>query len=754
MSSCRDRQLGAMLHHYELGLLSDEDRLRFEAHLLECDNCYERLDRFEKAARLMRTDDSVRAAVSDQGEPVQSPASSWASSRMFRTVATLAAVVVATLFLNWRLEIGPPEELKAQSARLAVAGFGSPSSDTSSPALGEVVSSLLISDLTQVSDLQVVSSQRLRDLTIRLREEEPSAADSGVTLESARRSGARWLLTGGVQTDPALLVSAQLIDLETGDLLGAPSHVSDSGQDVFDAVDHLSREVRALLPLVMDDAGADRDVAEVTTHSVEAFRYYLIGLNRAATFANPEAIASFRRALEFDSTFAMAYYHLSQLENPLCIHDAVKHSESSTWKEQLYIEARRRSLLDRDSRGAIEALREILERSPDEKDAAYAIGNHFFVAGQYDSSTVYYRQTLALDARHKLALNQLAYAYSQLDILDSAIWAINRYVEVAPDEPNPYDSRGDLYAARGMVDEAIASFRAALRVRPDYAASVEKLAHMFVFKGEYERADSIYTLLESWETATPRSEGRNFLAYAPLRLGQTQKALEIVSSGIAANASEGNVTTQENLFRFKAMIHQELGEYDLALTALDMGDSLRALNNRQDPIGFSDTRVQVLAMAGRFDEAQTVAEELAERLRQAGRPPSVYHWTQMVIAWHRGDRGGALDWLRRYDIEAEGVFGFGRVMAATEIMVSTGMFEDVVPVLESRFSHVNCTQLFYGIPLVRGYYLLGVAYQEAGWHRQATEQYRKFLDLWQSADTAFPEIEDARQRLSRLESAG
>ncbi len=35
---------------------------------------------------------------------------------------------------------------------------------------------------------------------------------------------------------------------------------------------------------------------------------------------------------------------------------------------------------------------------------------------------------------------------------------------------------------------------------------------------------------------------------------------------------------------------------------------------------------------------------------------------------------------------------------------------------------------------------------------KAVGYYRKFLDLWGDADPIFPEVEDARQRLARLEA--
>jgi anti-sigma factor RsiW len=52
MSKCVDPKLEKMLHHYELGLLSDEDREAFELHLLDCEHCFGRVKKFQATAKL------------------------------------------------------------------------------------------------------------------------------------------------------------------------------------------------------------------------------------------------------------------------------------------------------------------------------------------------------------------------------------------------------------------------------------------------------------------------------------------------------------------------------------------------------------------------------------------------------------------------------------------------------------------------------------------------------------------------------
>ena len=45
---CTNKRFADMLHHYELGMLTDEQRREFELHLLECDYCFGRVEKLKR----------------------------------------------------------------------------------------------------------------------------------------------------------------------------------------------------------------------------------------------------------------------------------------------------------------------------------------------------------------------------------------------------------------------------------------------------------------------------------------------------------------------------------------------------------------------------------------------------------------------------------------------------------------------------------------------------------------------------------
>jgi hypothetical protein len=63
MSKCTDRNVANLLHGYELGTLTDEERERFEVHLLQCEHCHNLLTGFERESSLLVSSEAAREAV-------------------------------------------------------------------------------------------------------------------------------------------------------------------------------------------------------------------------------------------------------------------------------------------------------------------------------------------------------------------------------------------------------------------------------------------------------------------------------------------------------------------------------------------------------------------------------------------------------------------------------------------------------------------------------------------------------------------
>jgi class 3 adenylate cyclase/tetratricopeptide (TPR) repeat protein len=169
---------------------------------------------------------------------------------------------------------------------------------------------LLSTNLDGVGGLRAIDS---RTVLARWNESVPEGqrADLATALEVGRSAGARYVLLGSaVSLGSDVRLSAELYDVEGGERLGQGQAVG-SQDSVLVLVDRLSIEIlRAVLQGKEGDL-PDVNLARATTTSLPALKAFLEGevLFRRGDFE--AAIPAYERAVEADSTFAMANWRLA-----------------------------------------------------------------------------------------------------------------------------------------------------------------------------------------------------------------------------------------------------------------------------------------------------------------------------------------------------------------------------------------------------------------------------------------------------------
>ena len=62
--------------------------------------------------------------------------------------------------------------------------------------------------------------------------------------------------------------------------------------------------------------------------------------------------------------------------------------------------------------------------------------------------------------------------------------AFKKYIELIPDDPNPYDSYAELLMKTGRFEESIKNYEKALSVDPNFVASYVGIGNNYVFMGK------------------------------------------------------------------------------------------------------------------------------------------------------------------------------------------------------------------------------------------------------------------------------
>jgi len=672
----------------------------------------------------------------------------------------LAAIVSVILVLQpWKIEIRPTQDVVAAENRLAIMYFDNLADPEDPQRFGEIVTNLLIADLLESRYVQVVSSQRLYDILKLIGREGTKRVNKDVASQVARRAQAKWMLLGSIlQTEPQMVVTSQLVETETGSAVASQRVACEVGEDIFTLVDKLTVEIKKDLALpAAAQQEPDRPVAEVTTHSPEAYRYYLEGLEYSSKHYNAEAMRSYENAVELDSTFAMAYARLAMFrEGPKqkeLIAKALEYSDRANQREKQWIRA-----IDARASGDypryIEELQKITDEYPHDKEAFYWMGIAYYMyLRQPEKAVPYYNKAIEIDPLYKDPYNMLAYAYDRAGDFEKSIWAINQYISLAPDEANPYDSRGDLYAYNGRIDQAIESYRKALEKKPDFYPSELKLGHMYLFEREYAKAESSYKIVASSSEKEARAVGRLALSLVPSYQGKLQEALQVLEAGLAADRMEQAETREPEKHYAKAWIHLVRRELKLASKEAELAEESHDRLHSDDPMRYRPAHAFFLAEAGRIAEAEELLREMKKDINVEDASVMHRYWASLgAIELVKGNANSAVAHLERVQRESPSP-GFAVGYRLAEAYLESGKLAEAVELLESMLSRYDEERAFAGFWSVMAHYLLGTAYEESGWTSKAVEQYQQFLDILKDADPGIEVIDEAEERLARLKVA-
>lgn len=769
MAECSNQRFKNMIHLYELDLLPEKDRQEFELHLFECEDCRNSLLQFESTADHLRNSRNVRALINqiaeEQSEAEEVPAKRneagpghkrfW--SKLLPASVITIIVLIFLLLKPWRIEIQPTQEAIAQENRLIVMLFENLTDESDSEKTGKIISNLLTTDLSESHYIQVVSSQRLYDILRLLDKQDNEAFDKNIATEIAQKAEAKWMLQGSVmQVKPRLVITVQLVDVSSGTVVMSRRVEAGSDEDMFAMVDRLTVDIKNSLSLptaAYDEF--DPAIADVTTHSQEAYQYYLEGVEYFNKLYNEEAEESYRKAIEFDSTFAIAYYSLAWISrDSTALAKAIKYSNNATRKERLYIKALEAKMSNNPSQ-YVENMHEIINNYPDEKEAFFDLAIHMKYYDQIEEAVKYFNKALEVDPLYKIAYNELAYLYNETGDLDRAIATANKYVELAPDEANPYDTRGEIFAMQGKLDSAIESYEKAYSIRPDFYnySTLFDLGRLHIYKGDYDKAQDLFRYAAANGTSVIRSMARTHMALIPLYQGRFKETMEILDDGIAADRMESTDSIKSIVGSWKqylkGRIYFELGNLQSALEDIEKASEIyhKACPDSVDAYGL--VKALILAHKGDFAEAENIARKMTKKTEENELNP--YVRTLARIEFIKGNYKEAIAGMSkatgRNPTDLTDKFLLGRAyLAEARPAEAIAVFENLL------IDYASEWRLMESLSSVKIHYYLGQAYELSGQTEKAIEQYEKFLDIWSNSDPGIPEKDDARERLIRLES--
>ena len=426
--------------------------------------------------------------------------------------------------------------LESQERRsIAVMFFQNLTGDQRLEWLQEGLTEMFIRTLSQSRSLSVLSTERVFEILDRIEVDKTETIGLDMAAVVAREANVEAVLTGNItKSGDSLQISVRLHEPTRGMILKEESIEGPGLERIFAMVDHLTHRIKTDLQVALDKAEPDKSIAELSTNSLDAWRYYTEGIEFYNKLMYNEALQQFSKAVEADSMFLSAqlemcrqYIQTGRLNEALATIQHLRKYEDQMAPLDVYRLKILNAQITQDFTGYFETIRERLEQYPDDRDANRDLANIYYGMHNYEQAIHYYQKSLEIDPRYKLGLNQLGYIYALTGKFEQAVATLEKYLEVAQDEPNPYDSLGEIYFYAGDYKKAEKNFKKALKMNERFYHSLLHLADVYLDNGSYEKViDLLKDSAEELEDINQKINVYNNLAIAHWRLGNIDQALE------------------------------------------------------------------------------------------------------------------------------------------------------------------------------------------------------------------------------------
>ena len=707
------------------------------------------------------------------------PAGRYLASRRFgpklfwlvpASLAVLFLAVIAVKTFAPKAERPAESALRSPLKRISVAVLDAVNL-TGDPSLDHwraMIEDLLSIDLAQSRYLGVLPDDRINRIlkdTGRLDSNQHStevldriAEDEGVEyfiLPSFVRAGDRFRLSVKIRKAKA----SEIMDTASVD-----------GQDLLVMVDALTRKLKTALRLSQSEIAADfdRELAQISTTSLEALRYYMDGKRLFLDEKFLESNEALARAVAIDPAFALAYKKMAENFNYLGdlnqarerIGKALALLDHVSERERYLIQGFASYILDESPQKAIESYRKLLEFYPNDEEGHVLLGSIYRNFEEWDEAEREFENVLDLTPRSELAVENLAYIDSGRGRYDKAIGLVQAQLALFPHSPILFWRLALLDTVTGRFDQAHQEMERILRREPLDYRHLEFEGNLLQLKDDIPAAQSAYERLRNSRNPTGRCLGRVWMANLLLLQGRFQKARKEAEEGLEESKKFDKLPQKVNFCLLLSRLELEQNRWDeanaSARIAFKTADEIRYTQEKKQALQFGGL---ALAGAGRLDEAERTAEELRALIDRTGCAAhyKYYEALRAAIALRRGAAAEAVEWqekavahlsqqIDKFDDQALFLDGLGRAYEAAGS-------PDKAAAAYEKLTALTTGRLRWGDLYALAFYRSGRLYEAGGGKDKAASAYEKFLTLWREADAGRPEPVEARSRLNALKGS-
>jgi len=624
-------------------------------------------------------------------------------------VAAAAALIGGGLYLRSR-----PAAPLTEKDTIVLADFANTTSET---VFDDTLKQALRVQLEQSPFLNVLSDQKVDGQLRLMGRPKDQRLTEDVAREVCQRTGSKAVLEGSVSSlGSHYAIGLNALNCHTGDALGSEQIEADSRERVLKALGEAVTKMREKLGESLASVQKyDAPVEQATTPSLEALQAYSLGIKSKFTKGDQASIPPFKRAIELDPNFSMAYARLGVAYNNL--------SQAGLASDNV--------------KKAYELRERVTERE------RFYIDSFYYQFGTGD--------------------------------LERAVQVYELWKQTYPRDVQPYRSLGIIHSILGQYDKTLEEQREALRLEPGDATNYANMAVDYMY---LNRLDEAKQVLQQAQTLKLESENllSNVYLLAFFR-GDASEMERVVASGAGKPGAEdvllgahsdtqayyGRLGKARELARRAEETARHNGDQETAagyrveaaLWEAEMGNPVQTQQAVAAALALASTRdVQTsatlaLARAGDVGRAQAMADDLQKRF-----PANTVlnrYWLPTIraaVELKRGNSARGLELLQttsRYELGLNLYPVYVRGQAYLLARNGTAAAAEFQKILDHRG--------------VVGNFLLGSlahlgfarAYALSGDTAKARTNYQDFFALWKDADPDIPILKEAKAEYAKVQ---
>jgi serine/threonine protein kinase/tetratricopeptide (TPR) repeat protein len=672
------------------------------------------LDSTSQAAAVQASDVATTPASSamSSGKITSAPeVSTVGANKSWIIRAAAAALVLAAVLSGLYLRSHRAGALTTKDTIL-VADFVNTTSD---PVFDGTLKKALAVDLEQSPYLNVLSEGRVQQTLALMGKGADTRLTPAIAREICQRDSVKALLTGSIASvGNQYVMTLTAINAASNDTLAEVQGRADSKDQVLRALDTGASEMRQKLGESLASIQKfDKPLEQATTSSLEALKSYSLGDQKHALGDDLNAAPFYKRAIELDPNFAMAYARLAVVY--------------SNYGQMNF------------SKPYLQTAFELRDRTS-EPERLYITAHYYADRGQLEKGIAAYELYKQTYPRDITPYVNLGVTYYQLGEFEKALVNGKDAVRVDPDESRGYGDAATAYLGLNRPEEAKAVLRSALQRNPAFL-----FMHDYLALVAYAQGDS----------AAMEKEERYLDGHADLEMNVNSRHGDIAAAhGQLQKALQSYEKSREIAQRLQ-LKDSEAFFLDSEAYALAMfGQTTRAIKTVDAALALAPSynaklyAALVLAFAADNKKALQVASQAAPERPDDTLVQTLYApMVQAVVALNTANASKAIDLLKpalSYDKATTGAI-YIRGMA----YFKAGQASDAAAEFQRILALYNYAPTDILMPFAR----LGLArtYASQGDTAKAKSTYQDVLALWRDADPDVPILKEAKAEYAKLQ---